>query len=256
MNWKRGGGDCNALEPIEELCDGVDNDCNGFVDDALPETQECESTSDAGICSGTATCSGSQGWICDAATPVVESCDYVDNDCDELTDEDFKNEAGQYFLQEHCGTCNNSCTGAIPNATAFCSTDGVTPVCKVEACDDGFYALNEFICLPEGDSDCKPCQDDAQCDGLSCVVIGDGNYCSASCSADGDCPVGYGCEAIEGGNFCVPANGTVIAQPRLRGAKKLCEVSNDLGTCFGYEECVPAAGWSACFCHSAGYRKL
>ena len=147
--------------------------------------------------------------------------------------------------------CGNSCDTAIQNGTAFCDGSETTPVCKVEECDPGFYPLNAFICAPEGDTQCKPCQDDGQCDGLSCIEVGDGSYCSNSCSDDSECPAGYECSEGNSGAFCIPLNGTCDCNEETAGGKKLCEVANELGTCFGFEECEPATGWSACSAEAA-----
>ena len=70
-----------ASYPGGELCDGVDNDCDGVVDNDL--YRPCNTACGVGyeICS-------SGGWIdCNAPQPRTELCDGVDNDCDGQLDE-------------------------------------------------------------------------------------------------------------------------------------------------------------------------
>jgi subtilisin family serine protease len=77
-----------------ERCDGLDNDCNGVVDDVPASTLETETARAAcrgpGVCSlATAACVDG-AWECERppAWEVVESrCDGADNDCNGLTDE-------------------------------------------------------------------------------------------------------------------------------------------------------------------------
>lgn len=90
-NW----GGCSKL-PQTEYCNGVDDNCDGTVDNGLTApSQSC--TVGVGACQRTGTqyknCNGVSGWsswgACSvsAGTPTAESCDNIDNDCDGSTDE-------------------------------------------------------------------------------------------------------------------------------------------------------------------------
>jgi len=256
--------ECSARVPAAEVCDGVDNDCNGLVDDGVTSPAEaCENTVEGvGTCTGQWFCRdehgvGEVGWTCSAPTPEPEVCDFRDNNCDGLVDTGFRDPAtGIYTSDEACGSCGIACAGAIPNATATCTVTGSTARCEVLQCNEGFYRAGPLTCLPVGDDLCTPCLTDAQCPtpGDRCLSLDGGGFCGRDCGADnlhgepaGACPTGYECAAVSGGpDQCVPVSGSCSCLPPNDGATRPCVRANAIGTCYGQEVCDPELGWVGC----------
>ncbi len=98
------GGDCvdtdSSIHPgLAEVCDGVDNDCDGSVDEGVLATFYVDSDNDGygSTASAVQACTQPSGYVisdgdCDDSQPSafpggVEVCDSVDNDCDGSVDE-------------------------------------------------------------------------------------------------------------------------------------------------------------------------
>jgi len=78
---------CSARTPAPETCNGIDDDCNGIVDDGLAP-EPCQLTNAHGSCPGTAYCIAGQT-ECLGVAPRAEECNGKDDNCNGLTDEGF-----------------------------------------------------------------------------------------------------------------------------------------------------------------------
>ena len=174
---------CNVSNEGREVCDEVDNDCDGTVDEGydlfsdVNNCGECGEVCDVGnarpVCDvGVCILQPNQcpdglldvdrdptngcEYACAPSNPPFEVCDTVDNDCDGFTDEGFD----IFNDVDHCGGCGQRC--APPNALAICNAGA----CDIGGCDEGWFDSDAEV--PNGcEIRCTPSADGFEiCDGV------------------------------------------------------------------------------------------
>jgi hypothetical protein len=190
-----GAGGGMGCEPAAERCNGLDDDCNGTIDDGFGVGDPC--LAGVGACAGEGTfvCDETGEAVCNAPTgpAMPEVCDGLDNDCNGIADDDVLG------IGEPCQVGDGVCAGF---GSIGCTADGML------ACDGLASDPSDEVC--DGlDNDCNAVVDDAPGTGAPCVV-GEG-----ACRAQG---------VLE----CGPAGGlTCAGQPGDPQPEVCDEVDND-----------------------------
>ena len=244
-------GEAGANPGAAELCDGVDNDCNGAVDEdtAIDATTWYIDNDGDGYGDGavtTVSCTGPSGYVanatdCDDGDAAVnagaaELCDGVDNDCDGTVDEASAADAATWYADN-----DGDGYGDASVASSACSQPSGT-VADSADCDDDAVAVNPLATeLCDGvDNDCDGSMDeDAAVDASTWYADADGDgygdaaLSSISCAA----PSGYGADDTD----CDDTDASIH-----RAASELCDgVDNDCDGTVDEASAVDAGTWYA-----------
>ncbi|MDB4982957.1 MAG: Tryptophan synthase alpha chain [Myxococcales bacterium] len=198
------GCECKVSNNGVEICDGLDNDCNGVADDGVMAVvyDGPAGTLGIGACAaGVQRCEGGKLVVLKPAQlPAPELCDGLDNNCDKRVDEtfDFVNDS------RNCGGCGIICAGGAacqqgkcPGGTMMSTDAGVGPGGNLAICKNAAGAAN-CVDLFQDVANCGTC-------GHACPAT---QYCAGGTCATPPsiaCPTGFlACADLAAGGktFC------------------------------------------------------
>lgn len=226
QNGDDGAVACIATNPPTEVCDGIDNDCDGAVDE--------DGCTDGDACTAGDSCVAAK---CKPGSPLA--CDDANECTNDTCDAGTAAAVGQGCLYANnqskcddgdmCSTDDQCAAGKCVGTATSCDDNNI---CTTDSCDPQSGCKN--LGNTDKCDDANPCTGADVCAGGTCK--GQGKPCA--CKTDDDCVEADGTDLCNGSLVCV-GDGAAKKCAIATGSKVVCPPSNN--ACL-VVQCAPKTG--------------
>ena len=212
-NVGRVDGGTSTCVPVTERCNGVDDDCDGAIDNGFDfETDPINCGGCGAVCNRP-----NAAVACMAGDCVIAGCDPGFDDCNGNAADGCEQ---MLDTAEHCGACGMTCT--FPNAVAAC----VGGACALSSCEPGFDDCD--MDTATGCEQMLDTVDDCGACGTMCVFANAAARCNAGMCEIEACDAGYDDCNMDPTDGCETALSTLTDCGSCGTA---CSVANATATC-------------------------